>query len=188
MNTTYIYSLRKVDMCRQTNMKDLLVQLNDLPDEILMYIFKKLYNDEVLYSLMGVNQRLNRIVHDTIFTRELCLIEYCPNSNSTFPLPDPILDRFCSKLLPKIGHKIESLFLERTSIERVLHVTNYPNLNNLGLCDIHLKTAMSLRCLGKRFSLLLENKMIYFEHIINRIRYLLAEVPDVAWENSILHA
>jgi hypothetical protein len=42
MYTTHIYSLRKVVMCRQTNMNDLLVQLDDLPDEILMYIFKKL--------------------------------------------------------------------------------------------------------------------------------------------------
>jgi hypothetical protein len=135
-------------------MKDLLVQLDDLPDETLMYIFKKLYNNEVLYSLMDVNQRLNRIVHDTIFTRELYLLEYCPKDNSAFQLPDPILDRFCSKILPEIGHKIESLFLEQTSIERVLHATNYPNLNNLGLCDIRFKTAMSLLCLGKRFSLI----------------------------------
>jgi hypothetical protein len=52
-------------------MNDLLVQLDDLPDEILMYIFKKLYNDEVLYSLMDVNQRLNRILHDRIFTRHI---------------------------------------------------------------------------------------------------------------------
>jgi hypothetical protein len=92
---TPIYSLRKVDMHRQTNMKDLLVQLDDLLDEILMYIFKKLYNDEVLYSLMGANQRLNRIVHDTVFTCDLCLLEYCPYDDSTFPLSDPILDRLC---------------------------------------------------------------------------------------------
>src|SRR5277367_5992375 len=98
-------------MCRQTIMKDLLVQLDDLPDEILMQIFKKLYNNEVLYSLIGVNQRLNRIVHDTIFTRGLCLLEYLPDNKCASPLPDPILDRFCSKILPEIGHQIESLFL-----------------------------------------------------------------------------
>ena len=87
---------------------------------------------------MGVNQRLNKIVQDTIFTRNLCLLEYCPCDDSTFPLSDPILDRFCSKILPKIGHQIETLYLEGTSIERILHATNYPNLNNLGLCDIYL--------------------------------------------------
>ncbi|CAF1513899.1 unnamed protein product [Rotaria magnacalcarata] len=125
-------------------MKDLLVQLEDLPDEILMYIFKKLSNDEVLYSLTDVNQRFNRIVHDTIFTRYLCLLEYCADDNSTYPLPDPILDRLCSKILPAIGHQIESLFLERTSIKRVLHATNYPHLVDLGLCNFHFEDAMSL--------------------------------------------
>ncbi|CAF4024118.1 unnamed protein product, partial [Rotaria sp. Silwood1] len=125
-------------------MKDLLVQLNDLPDEILLYIFKKLYNGEVLYSLMDVNQRFDRIVHDTIFTRDLCLLEYCPVDDSTFPLSDPIIDRFCSKILPEIGHQIKTLFLSRTSIERVLYTTNYPNLNHLGLCDIEYKVAKSL--------------------------------------------
>ncbi|CAF3381826.1 unnamed protein product [Rotaria sp. Silwood2] len=125
-------------------MKDLFVQLNDLPDEILIYIFKKLYNGEVLYSLMGVNQRFDRIVHDKIFTRDLCLLEYCPIDDSTFPLPDPIIDRFCSKILPEIGHHIKTLFLSRTSIERILYATNYPNLNHLGLCDTEYKVAQSL--------------------------------------------
>ncbi|CAF3207682.1 unnamed protein product [Rotaria sp. Silwood2] len=73
-------------------MQRLFIQLDDLPDEILIYIFKKLYNVEVLYSLMGVNQQFNRIVHDTIFTRVLYLLKYCPDDDSTFPLPDPILD------------------------------------------------------------------------------------------------
>jgi hypothetical protein len=66
-------------------MKNLSIQLDDLPDEILIYIFKKLYNHEVLYSLMGVNQRFNRIVHEKIFTRDLCLLEYC--SYNDFSLP-----------------------------------------------------------------------------------------------------
>ncbi len=132
-------------------MNDLLIQLDDLPDEILMYIFKKLYNDEVLYSLMDVNQRLNRILHDRIFTRHLCLLKYCRIDNSTIPLPDLILDRFCSKILPKIRHQIETLYLEGTSIERVLHARNYINLNKLGLCDITYNEAMYLFT-GKRFS------------------------------------
>ncbi|CAF4162363.1 unnamed protein product [Adineta steineri] len=84
---------------------------------------------------MGVNQRLNRIAHDRIFTHHLCLLEYCRIDDSPCPLSGPILDRFCSKILPEIGHQIKTLYLKGTSIERVL-TTNYPNLNNLGLCDI----------------------------------------------------
>jgi len=131
-----------------------LVQLDDLPDEILMHIFKKLYNNEVLYSFIGVNQRLNRIVHDPIFTRYLYLYKYFTYDNFTDPLPDPILDRFCSKILPEIGHQVTTLFVEATSMERILHATNYSNLNNLGLCDIDRKVATSL-FFGKRF-------LIYF--------------------------
>ncbi|CAF3912933.1 unnamed protein product [Rotaria sp. Silwood1] len=127
-------------------MKDLLVQLNDLPNEILIYIFKKLYNDEVLYSLMDVNKRISKIVQDTTFTRDLYLREYSPVDDSTFPLSNPILDRFCSKILPEIVHKIETLYLKGTWIEPVFHATNYPNLINLGLCDIQFKLAMSLFC------------------------------------------
>ncbi|CAF4018567.1 unnamed protein product [Rotaria sordida] len=93
---------------------------------------------------MDVNQRFDRIVHDTVFIRDLCLLEYCPIDDSTFPLSDTIIDRFCSKILPQIGHKIKTLFLSRTSIERVLHATNYSNLNHLGLCDIEYKVAKSL--------------------------------------------
>ncbi|CAF1468314.1 unnamed protein product [Adineta steineri] len=124
-------------------MTDLLIQLDDLPDEILTYIFKKLYNYEVLYSLMGVNQRINRITHDRIFTRHLRLLEYCRIDDSSFPLSDPILDRFCSTILPTIGHQIETVCLEGTSMERVLHATNYLNLHNLGLCDIDDKLTRS---------------------------------------------
>lgn len=52
--------------------------------------------------------------------------------DSIFLLPDPILDRFCSKISSEIEHPIETLHPEGTSI----HATNYRNLNNLGLCDI----------------------------------------------------
>ncbi|CAF3639507.1 unnamed protein product [Rotaria socialis] len=120
------------------------IQLDDLCDEILIHIFKKLYNVEVLYSLMDVNQRLNRIVHDTIFTRDLCFLECLPDNKISSPLSDLILDRFCSEILPEIGHRIKTLHLERTSMERIIHATNYPNLNSLSLCHIDSEVAMSL--------------------------------------------
>ncbi len=42
-------------------MEDSCIQLEDLPDEILLIIFKNLDNCHVLYSFMGLNQRLDRI-------------------------------------------------------------------------------------------------------------------------------
>jgi hypothetical protein len=37
------------------------VELNDLPAELLMIIFKQMNNVEVLYSLFGVNERLDSL-------------------------------------------------------------------------------------------------------------------------------
>lgn len=50
------------------------VELNDLPDEILMIILKKLFNVQVLYSVIDVNKRLHTIVHEPIFTNCLKLM------------------------------------------------------------------------------------------------------------------
>ncbi|CAF4306475.1 unnamed protein product, partial [Rotaria magnacalcarata] len=69
---------------------------------------------------------------------------YNPDDDSILPLPGPTLDWFCSKILPEIRHQIETLFVERTSIERVLRATNYPNLNSLGLYDIGFELTLSL--------------------------------------------
>ena len=82
-------------------MKDSSTELNDLPDEILIIILKKLFNTDVLYSLIDINERFNTIVHDPIFTSHLTLTK-CFSDNSNYPLPDPILDRFCLQILPSI--------------------------------------------------------------------------------------
>ena len=46
-------------------------RLTDLPDEIIMFILNKLDNVDVLYSLMDVNSRLDRILHDAMFTKKI---------------------------------------------------------------------------------------------------------------------
>ncbi|CAF2932667.1 unnamed protein product [Rotaria sp. Silwood2] len=119
------------------------IQLNDLPDEILIYILKKLSNAEVLYSLLGVNKRLNKIVHDSIFTNDLSLL-MSTSDGFVYSLPDLILYRFCSHILPKIHQKIQWLHLESLSMERILRVTNYPNLYGISLHNIQAKTAIDL--------------------------------------------
>ena len=57
------------------NMEYSCIGLNDLPDEILLIIFKNLNNVDILYSLQGVNQRLNQIIQDSIFTNHLTFIK-----------------------------------------------------------------------------------------------------------------
>lgn len=109
-----------------------MIQLDDLPDEILMMICKHMYKYDVLYSLIDVNQRLSSIVHDSFFTNYLTLFEYTSN-DSINPLTDVMLDRLCLQILPKIGHKIKRLDLESSSMERILLATNYSNLDELRL-------------------------------------------------------
>jgi hypothetical protein len=116
-------------------MKDVLIQLNDLPDEILLIILKKLYNVEVLYSLIGVNKRFTTITCDSIFSSHLYLIQRF-SDDSIYPLPNPILDRFCLQILPEIYNQIRWLNVEPSNMERILRCTNYPNLYGLGLYGI----------------------------------------------------
>ena len=125
------------------------VQLNDLPEEILLITLKKLHNFEVLYSLIGANGRLNEIAHDSIFTRHVSL-RYI-SDDLTRPLPNPVLNHFCSQVLPDLHHEIKWLDLESSSIERILLATNYPNLYGIGLYNTDIKTIQSF-CTGEMFN------------------------------------
>jgi hypothetical protein len=142
------------------NMEDLFIQLDDLPDEILIMILKKLENSDALYSLIGVNKRLDTIVQDSIFTSYL---ELTAPLDDLKKFTDTVLDRFCLKILPKIHHKIQFLRLESSLMERILLSTNYPNLHALGLYDLASETAKDLFT-GKPFSLTLS--MINYMRIL----------------------
>jgi hypothetical protein len=121
------------------------VQLLNLPDEILMIIFKKLDNVEVLYSLMNINMRFNKIVRDPTFTSQIALMKQNSSTNLTSPLSDIVLDRFCLKILPQIHEKIKWLKLETLSMERVLlAVNNYPNLHQLDIFIMNKNIDMQL--------------------------------------------
>jgi hypothetical protein len=50
------------------------VGIVDLPDELLLTIFKKLDNFDVLYLLMGVNKKLDSVACDINFTRSVDLM------------------------------------------------------------------------------------------------------------------
>ncbi|CAF4617683.1 unnamed protein product [Rotaria socialis] len=79
------------------------VQLADLLDEILMIIFKQLYNIEVFYSLIGVSKRFNKILHDPSFTSVLRLVEYSVDDH-VCSLHYRMFHRFCLQILPQIHH------------------------------------------------------------------------------------
>jgi hypothetical protein len=137
------------------------IRLTDLPDEILVIIFQKLPNIELLYSLMDLDPRLDGILNESIFTNRLILLRFISrrlvNRKSivpyyVYPLLDPILDRFCERILPKINLKVRWLELESTSMERVLHAANYPNLFGVVIYNIQTERALQVFS-GKIFHL-----------------------------------
>ncbi|CAF3182686.1 unnamed protein product, partial [Rotaria sp. Silwood2] len=91
-----------------------------------MIIFKKLNNLDVLYSLQGVNQRINKIIKDPIFTNRLTFVKWLSDSCIDLICCDVILDRFCLQILPEIHHKIKWLDLESSSMAHVLCAAHYP--------------------------------------------------------------
>ncbi|CAF1589247.1 unnamed protein product [Rotaria magnacalcarata] len=122
-------------------MKHSCVELSDLPDEILLIIFKNLDNLEVLYSFEGVNERLNKIIHDPIFTRHLNFLKWSSNKLMNKFSSNVIHDRFCLQILPEISTKIKWLDLESSSMKYILHAADYPNLFGLGVYNIEKQTA-----------------------------------------------
>ncbi|CAF2143390.1 unnamed protein product [Rotaria magnacalcarata] len=126
------------------NMKYSCVELNDLPDEILLIIFKKLDNLEVLYSFQGVNERLNKIMHDPIFTSRLSFPRLSFSKYIKKFSSDIILNRFRSQILPTIRTKIKWLDLESESMRNILDAADYPNLYALGLYNVEEETAKCL--------------------------------------------
>lgn len=113
------------------------VHLFDLPDEILLFILKKLDKTDVLYSLLDVNNhRLDALAQDRQFTNALNLV-----------LTDwRILDRFCNDILPRIHRNVEHVILEAPSMQRILLAGNYPKLSQLKLYKFSQGTVLqSLR-------------------------------------------
>lgn len=107
------------------------IHLEDLPDEILLIIFRELRNCDVLYSFMGLNKRFDTILNDRIFTTNLTLMQ--STHSSSYQLKDMILDRFCLEILPKINDKIRQFNIESSFMERILLATDYPYLHALSL-------------------------------------------------------
>ncbi|CAM4949990.1 unnamed protein product [Rotaria socialis] len=126
------------------NMKYSCVELNNLPDEILLIIFKKLDNLEILHSFQGVNERFNKIIYDPIFTSRLSFPQLSFNKYIKKFSSDIILNRFCSHILPTIRTKIKWLDLEYESMKNILDAADYPNLYALGLYNIEEETVKCL--------------------------------------------
>lgn len=142
------------------NIQPSFVQLIDLPDEILLVIFRKLSNIDAFYSLVDVSTRFNRILSDRILTRSLTLLQ-CTWDQFIYPLPDAMLNRFCSKIFPQISHKIEWLNIESSCLERILYAAEYSNLRGIGLFNVTDEIVQRI-FIGKKFYFHLSSGMYCF--------------------------
>ena len=110
----------------------------DLPDEILFIIFNKLNMVDVLYSLVDVNQRFDRLVLDSLYIRDLDMTTIM-NINSlydqTSSIDTQVLSRICEKILPRIHHQVNKLTVEQYSMKQILLTANYPQLYSLSLIN-----------------------------------------------------
>jgi len=121
-------------------MNNSIISIVHLPDEMLLTIFNKLNNIDVLYSFVGVNQKLDNIACDINFTRAIDLVTIASNKDAD-SRTNPILDRFYMHILPRIHENIECLTVQAFSLERVLQSSNYPNLRKFALINLKLTMA-----------------------------------------------
>ncbi len=114
------------------------INILDLPDEMLLSIFNKLNNVDILYLLVDVNQRFDRLALNSLYIHDLDL-----TINSLLDCKSKkyyeVLDRICKSILPRIHHKINKLTLGQLSMERVLNTFNFLQLHSLSLVSIQLK-------------------------------------------------
>jgi hypothetical protein len=117
------------------------INILDLPDEILLTITNKLNMVDVLYSLVGVNQRFDQLVLNPLYTHHLDLrVKSLPNNK--FSVGNRILNRICEEILPRINNKINKLTLDQHSMERILRAVVYPQLYSLTLVNFQPDTVL----------------------------------------------
>jgi hypothetical protein len=105
-------------------MSQSIIDLLDLPNELLLYILNKLDNVDVLYSLFGINnQRLDRLIQGKTFSTHL---------------------NFASNLHynRRIDLYVKCLIVESASLERILLAAHYPHLTELKI--LHFQRDNSL--------------------------------------------
>lgn len=106
----------------------------DLPDEILRVIFNKLKIIDVFYSLVGVNERFDRLALDPLYTYDLnFLIE---RSDTHIISSDiHIRNKICKIILPRINAKLTKLTAGPFFMHGILQSVHCPQLYSLSFVN-----------------------------------------------------
>jgi len=140
------------------------VHLLDLPNEILSIILRKLDNVNVLYSLFAViNERFDRLLQNNVSANTLHLVSISSTDDEISSLDEPVLNRFCTNILPRIHPNVTHLTLESMSMERILLAGNYPNLTYLKLFNFGKEIALYyFKGKYSRYSQQIKKRQIHF--------------------------
>lgn len=112
----------------------------DLPNEILLIIFEKLKTVDILYSLVDVHHRFNKIVFDLIDMRDVNFVrtmDMYSFHDCNYSIDTKIISTLCHQILFRIADKIRQLTIEHNSMDQILSCCTYPQLDTLTLvnCD-----------------------------------------------------
>lgn len=141
MNEPFSHCLESCQ--RRMNMDNSLVSIVNLPIEMLLNIF------DVLYSLVGTNEKLDNIACDRTFTRSIDLT-FISSSEKDDSKTNALLHRFCLHILPPIHNNVECLTVEAYFLERILHGNKFFNLHRMILINLDVNMALSnIACLPK---------------------------------------
>ncbi|CAF1457214.1 unnamed protein product [Rotaria sordida] len=135
------------------------INILDLPDEMLRIIFNKLNMVDMLYSLVDVNQRFDRLAFDSLYIDHLDLVIKQDDIHNS-SIDTHILDRICSKILPRINNKVTKFTLEPLSMECVFGTVHYPQLHSLSFINFQ-PNILSQHLLDETIIRLLENQITH---------------------------
>ncbi|CAF3743116.1 unnamed protein product [Rotaria sordida] len=92
---------------------------------------------DVLYSLVDVNQRFDKLLLDPLYIRNLDMTSMTMKScfDLVYSIENKVLSRISKNILPRIHHQVNELTLEQDSMERILHRIHYPQHYSLSLID-----------------------------------------------------
>jgi hypothetical protein len=123
-----------------------MINILNLPDEMLLAIFNKLKMVDVLYSLVNINERFDRLIFDPFYIDNLDLIMKRSCFDYISSHDQAVLSRICKIILPRIHRHVNKLIVEPDSIKDILRAQDYPRLHSLSLVNFQEETL--LRYLG----------------------------------------
>ena len=122
------------------------LDLLHLPNEVLLIIIEYLPMIDVLYSFVGITERLDQLVLDPISMRTLKLTCLRPEllPERIYSLDERAFATLSRTVLPRIRHPISQLIVDQFATDDVFRAREYPQLHSLSLIDFDESFALDL--------------------------------------------